>query len=502
MRGSRVRVRTGVGSVLIALGALVASTTAAGAQPAYDPAKALALLNAQRTSNGLPAGIALRSDWSANCAKHYDYMRETGTMEHHEDPASPYYTREGDEAAGSSVLGGSWNTSLSPSTADPYATNPYEDAPIHLMQLLGPGLSETGIAPACTYTWPGYNRPSPAVPQVLTYPSDGTRGIYWHETAAELPFVPGDKVGLPQGTTTGPHLMIFGWGTGFDLTRRGRGTLDGAALVGPSGRVDVRTVDVRTPGLDGYMPPGGMIIPVRPLSANATYTATGTLTGASGTGGYAAVLPFSFTFTTGKQDPPEQPEPRDPGDPHGRSIPHTSVTLGRAFRVRTNSPGQVSATVTRPSGKVVYHGRVRTGLRLGSRVAGGRVKVCFRQSPTAKFTGTYGCRVTALRFPAPLALRSISRHGRRLTIRASSVGLRFAISVRRCRRSGACGHTIARRTARFGRDSRVRLTLPARAVRQRSVILRVTVARRGDPPTREARWERTVAARTLRPHTR
>lgn len=501
MRRSRMRGRIGVCPVLIVMVVWVMSVGVAPAQSAYDPARALALLNAQRASNGLPAGIALRGDWSVNCAKHYDYMLKTGTMEHREDPASPYYTPEGNEAAGSSVLGGTWSMSLDPGTADPYASNPYESAPIHLMQLLGPELSETGIAPACTYTWDGYNRPAPAVAQVLTYPGDGTRGIYWHETAAELPFVPGDKIGLPQGTTTGPHLMIFGWGTGFDLTQRGRGMIGDVALAGPNGRVDVRTVDFRTPGMYGPMPPGGMIIPVRPLAPDATYTATGTLTGAPGQGGYATVLPFRFTFTTGRQAPPDSPDSRNPQDRDGLSVPHTSVTLGREFRVHTDSPGQVTARVTRPSGKVIFNGRVRTGLRLGRHVAGGRVKICFRQSPAEEFAGASGCREAVLRFAAPLGVRSMSRSGRRLTIRASSVGLRFALSVRGCRRSGVCGRTIARKSITLGRDSRVRLTLPARAVWDRRVVLRVTFARRRDPAAREARWERTVVVRTLRPKT-
>lgn len=457
---------------IVLLGASIVSIAGnARAQSTYDPSRALALLNAQRAFNGIPAEIALRDDWSANCAKHSDYMRKTGTMEHSEDPSSPYYTPEGDQAARSSVLGGTWSMSLDTSAADPYASNPYETAPIHLMQLLGPGLAETGIAPDCTYTWPGYTRPAPAAPQMLSYPGDGTRGIYYSERAAERPFVPGDKVGLPEGTTTGPHLMVLAWGVES-------GQLGDVALVGPGGQVEVRTVDNETPQLGSYLPPGGMLIPVKPLEPGASYTATGTFTGPAASGGDAVALPFRFTFTTRKRDP------------------RTSVTLGSVFQVDTDSPGEVSATVTRPSGEVIHNGPVHAGLRLGRDIAGGRMEVCFRQPETVEFAAASGCADTTVHVAAPITLRSVSRRGRALAVRTSSVGLRFVISVRPCRGFNICSGTIARKAVTIGGDSLLRIVLPGRALR-RARLLRVTIVRSADPSTAEARWERASVVRTV-----
>ena len=51
---------------------------------------------------------------------------------------------------------------------------------------------------------------------------------------------------------------MLAWGVGD-------GRLTHATLAGPHGPVAVRTVDDETPGLTGYLPPGGIVIPVRPL---------------------------------------------------------------------------------------------------------------------------------------------------------------------------------------------------------------------------------------------
>ena len=158
-------------------------------------------------------------------------MQKTGRLEHGEDPASPYYTPEGNWAGANAVLsaGGSWANG-----------NPWEWAPLHLAQLLAPQLSVTGVADRngliCMITEAGYRRPfSSGTPAVVTYPGNGTRGIYAEETAAETPFTPGQLFGLAQGTTTGPYLYVFVWGGAV-------GTLVAAHLQGPEGSVPVEFV--------------------------------------------------------------------------------------------------------------------------------------------------------------------------------------------------------------------------------------------------------------------
>src|SRR5262249_25015472 len=160
---------------------------------------AIGQLNAQRTANGIPAGIAERADWDADCAKHNNYQRlNGGVLTHQEEMGKPGYTAEGAFAGANSVL------SSIGYGAD--GGNPWETAPIHLMQLLAPALAETGYDHGCMITIAGWTRPLPPAPQIFTYPGNGTRTIYPSEVANEGPFVPGDFVGLPAGTTTGPHI--------------------------------------------------------------------------------------------------------------------------------------------------------------------------------------------------------------------------------------------------------------------------------------------------------
>jgi len=68
------------------------------------------------------------------------------------------------------------------------------------MQLLVPGLSEMGVDDGsgytCATTWPGYVRPAPSTPSLVSYPGDGRTDVPYEELAREHPFVPGDFVGL------------------------------------------------------------------------------------------------------------------------------------------------------------------------------------------------------------------------------------------------------------------------------------------------------------------
>ena len=229
-------------------------------------AAAIESLNAQRTANGIPAGIVERSDWSSACANHDRYMAQNGELTHFEDAGKPGYTAEGDWAGRNSVLasGSSW--------AD---GNPFETAPIHLMQLLAPRLSEMGQDEhegyVCDTTWPGMNRARPAATVLYSYPGDGRTEVRASEVAYESPFVPGDFVGLPQGTRTGPHLYVLADGpwSSADLQ------ITAASLTGPDGPTEVRWVDNTTGTVGAYMPTGGIVIPAAPLRRGSVkYTAS------------------------------------------------------------------------------------------------------------------------------------------------------------------------------------------------------------------------------------
>jgi hypothetical protein len=278
--------------VLAAAACLLAAPSHAHAAGA---AEGIARLNALRAANGIPAGITENATWSHGCRLHMRYRARNGdgSNPHDEEPGKPDYTPLGDQAANSAILGppGPWPSD---------GRTPWEDAPLHLAQTLAPALLVTGYAPGCLWTGPGYLRGTTA-PTLYSYPGDGT-SIYPGQQAHEWPFTPGDFVGLPQGTVTGPHLFILGHGTGS-------ARLTGASLTGPDGPVEIRTVDNHTRGPRGnpgrMLPPGtAIIIPVTPLAERSRYRASAGMTTDNG---QRLNISFTFTTTAGSRSPTRSP---------------------------------------------------------------------------------------------------------------------------------------------------------------------------------------------------
>jgi hypothetical protein len=262
--------RTAPALLVIALLLIVCGAASAG-----TPEGDVAALNAKREANGIPAGITLNPDWSAKCASHVVYMHKTSTVDHFENPASPWYTDGGNWAAGHAVLaaGITWTPNVFL----------WETAPLHLAQLLAPQLSEMGIADdnefVCATTWPGYLRSIPLTNTVVTYPGIGA-SIYASEASAEWPTTPAQALGIPN--PTGPHLYVYQWGpaTISGITANGKPiAIQSASLSGPTGAVPVRWVDSTNPTVGAYLTAAsGIIIPVRPLVDNANYSARVTFT--------------------------------------------------------------------------------------------------------------------------------------------------------------------------------------------------------------------------------
>ena len=269
--------------------------------------QAVAWLNAQREANGIPGGVVDNPAWDVACQHHMTWLKlnphVSGLAEHQEIPGTPGYTTDGAWAGAHSVLDGTFvsTTIAAGGTAsafyEPYpwgAVDGWEWAPIHLMDLLDPALTTTGFAPGCMVTGEGPWRTEPATPELLTYPGAGTSWIYPSEQAFEVPYTPGQFVGLPQpSSTTGPYLYVLAWGAGA-------GSITSASLTGPAGPVKVSTVDDNTTGPLGrpgeYMRPGGFVIPRKPLQPNTAYTASVTFAPDEG-------VPLSKTweFRTGPQ---------------------------------------------------------------------------------------------------------------------------------------------------------------------------------------------------------
>ncbi len=230
----------------------------------------LGYLNAERTRWGLPAGITLDSAWSQACAAHDTYLADNKLLEHPEDASLPGASPAGAWAGLHSILaGGAYWTAEG---------NPWEDAPIHLNQLYTPDLDVVGIDESrdtCTTTWPGIGAPLQPSGTIVTYPGDGTSGFPPSERAAESPFVPGKFVGLPEGTIAGREIFVYeepGACSLLSCLGPNSPDVESATLTGPSGPVEVRTVSGNTSEVGGYLT-GAIIIPVKPLAANASYTA-------------------------------------------------------------------------------------------------------------------------------------------------------------------------------------------------------------------------------------
>lgn len=264
---------------------LVVAAVAAASAPAISSQQAIDALNALRSENGIPGDVTLNQDWSQKCALHNHYMAVNNIMTHEEDSSKPAYTAGGAWCGSSAVLAGANGWS-----AD---TTPWDNAPIHLMQMLSPQLVESGAYVSEGYssltTWPGYEEVS-ANDQIYVYPGEG-KVVQPSQLAAESPFTPQSFVGIPESQTTGPYLYLLADGP-WTQSYGDPVTISAATLTGPSGPVAVKWVDQSTPTLGEYLPSGGIVIPVKPLQVGAHYSITVTLANGEDK------LTKSWSFTT------------------------------------------------------------------------------------------------------------------------------------------------------------------------------------------------------------
>jgi hypothetical protein len=273
--------------VAIVLGGLAAGSatgettpTAAATAPALttplpEPSTAAqiaASLGAQRSANHLPGTIAERASWSRACRLHNRYEHLNGNqLTHAEKKGRRGYSSAGAWAARNSVLAQVptlWRV-----------LNPFELAPLHLDLLLSPELSVIGaddsvfgsgsgrVELTCVTAFPGYLRRAPRSLQIYTYPGDGAR-IYPSEVAFELPMTPGQAVGIAKNARTGPYLYVFTFGR-YRSVRLLR-----ASLKGPAGSVATKHVDTTNRRIGAYLNPGGIVIPLQPLTPGTRYDAS------------------------------------------------------------------------------------------------------------------------------------------------------------------------------------------------------------------------------------
>ena len=232
----------------------------------------------QREANGIPGGLVENTELSRGCWNHSNlYWDKNGQFPHDEVPGQPGYTELGDRAAQNSNLGGGrgwWSAT----------TNPWSHAPMHLYDLLAPAVGSAWYGESkrvfgrrqrvCMGTGAPW-REGPDTFTVYSYPGDGATGVIPNYLAGELPFAPGQAVGIPAGTVTGPYILLF------PACGNGSSELQSATLAGPDGPVMVKVVgpDTAAPadrpaGWEHYdtVDSGPFVIPTAPLKPLTQYT--------------------------------------------------------------------------------------------------------------------------------------------------------------------------------------------------------------------------------------
>jgi cysteine-rich secretory family protein len=425
---TRPSTRLLAGAVL-ALALAVAPAAAVSALPSPDrPAQTLsheqilAALNAQRQANGIPP-VTESPPWSGRCSAHISYEALNSYMGHGEEAGKPGYSDEG-------ARGGVWSSqSVNSSWVH---GNPWENAPWHLHFMLNPYATQVGFAEEQGFNCMGAGdgdlpwSPRPVQDAFAFYgysPTGGT--VPYAQTAFEAPQTPGEFVGIPTGTKTGPNLMVWALSPDESLPDGTLGpppleTLSSATLTGPHGPVEVRVMNGTNNPADTET--FGIVIPVQPLEPNAAYTLTAIfessqpmLVDGFAEGRTARSATFTKTFTTdgrwlvgiaGQRGPGS-----DPSDPASAPRPPARAPVLTGLALRSYGlAGLATRGLSLRLGVGVARARVSVSLLLGRRmVAQGTV--------TARRAGTVALTLR----PGRAGRALISGRGRlRLTLRISA----------------------------------------------------------------------------------
>lgn len=257
----------------------------------------LAYLNARRALAVLPP-LQENPSWSDGCWKHARYMVKNDVIGHDEDPAAPWYTPEGDAAAGNSNV----MVSSSASYSDQRAIDLWLTGPFHGVGVLDPQLASTGFGSyreadggwqmgACLDVLRGLGALPDGVSFPIRFPADGMAMPYLAYTGGEYPDpIKGCGYAAPTGA---PIYLMIGSGNLTPNVSAHSFRRDGANLEhcvytettftlpgDPSGESLGRAV---LNGRDAVV-----LIPRQPLSAGATYVVSITVNGVA----------YTWSFTT------------------------------------------------------------------------------------------------------------------------------------------------------------------------------------------------------------
>jgi hypothetical protein len=250
--------------------------------PSTSTAQAIAYLDKQRAANGIPGDLTNDAAMSQGCEEYANlYHPKSGQYPHEELEGQPGYSAAGNQAASSSDLGGGvgdWTKTV----------NPWSGAPLHLRALFDPASTTTwygethgrwGEGQVCMGT---SGESAFSTPTFFSLPGNGAADVHPSETASEQPFTPGQAVGIPPGTATGPYIIL--WPEGTDAT------LQTASLQGPAG--ESAPVKLVTPSTPAPLVPAGWptwetiggdyVIPVAALKFATPYVLTATWADSTG----------------------------------------------------------------------------------------------------------------------------------------------------------------------------------------------------------------------------
>jgi len=403
----------------------------------FSGAAAVAALNAQRVANGIPAGLVERTDWTKACRAQLRNVERTG---------GPGYATQGMfTVTNAAIARDIWTAKH----------DPWAGMPVQQMALLSPLLTQLGASSTrnyvCATTRPGYLRPAPAQPALYPYPGDGAAEVPYSRFSYGLPLTPGDAVGLPSGFNTGPNLLVMA-----DIS--GQAKIVDASLAGPTGAVEIRTVDNTVAQIGDFLAPGGIIIPVDPLKPGRTYSASATVA----VGG--RTLSRQWSFTTAKADPRtllfvSSAAVLDPSAPGG-------IRQG-SIAARTSSPVPIRFTIT-SNNQVAAEQTLASGETWTPPQTPGNFQACAHQDATDDYAAFDRC--------APLRIRDLASfmHPTRVTIKAAIVGrmLRYKLVV-----SPALRRRVTLRAQRLvngGWHTFRTVTRDARLILTRTVTARTT----------------------------
>ena len=276
--------------------------------PLLAAPQAIALLNQQRTANGIPGDLVEEPALSAGCLSWATVYREAkGQYPHEEVPGQPGYSPEGNEAASRSDLDGEPGSQFSVGTAWGTLFNPWSGAPLHEAALMNP---------VATTVWYGASQGAAclgttgdqtfASPTFFSVPGPGASSVPIAESSGELPFSPEQAVGL-EGKEVAPAIPLWDEGTDAKLTAATVSAAGGGPV--PTSLVTPETPTPPAPANFPSVPTFGgytnasFVLPRTKLKPNTSYTLTATWQNSQGANSTQTVQ-----FTTAATDLSKQIE--------------------------------------------------------------------------------------------------------------------------------------------------------------------------------------------------